>query len=75
MTSEYQEDGKTLKENYEKMSKKTSNGDGLVDVEEQDRGVRMCWTQPHQDPTCLPQCQCRSLPWRKQLHVIGELYT
>ena len=36
MTSEYQEDGKTLKENYEKMSKKTSNGDGLVDVEEQD---------------------------------------
>ena len=56
MTSEYQEDGKTLKENYEKMSKKTSNGDGLVDVEERDRGVRMCWTQPHQDPTCLPQC-------------------
>lgn len=56
MTSEYQEDGKTLKENCKKMSKKTSSGDGLVDVKEQDQSVRMCCAQPHQDPTCPPQC-------------------
>lgn len=56
MTSEYQEDGKTLKENCEERSKKTSSGDGLVDVEEQEQGARMCCAQPHQDPTCVPQC-------------------
>lgn len=38
----YQEDSEALKEECEKMSDKTSGGDGLVELEQQCQGVRTC---------------------------------